>query len=34
MIQDVLMQLHLPVDHKRAQAYDVASNMSGIYNGC
>lgn len=33
-IFDVLLRLQLPVSMLRGQAYDGASNMAGVYNGC
>jgi hypothetical protein len=33
-IFDVLLRLQLPVPMLRGQAYDGASNMAGLYNGC
>ena len=34
MVFDVLMRLNLPLSGLRAQTYDGAANMSGVYNGC
>lgn len=33
IIIDVLLRLNLPITSLRGQAYDGASNMSGVYNG-
>ena len=34
MLKDCLIRLQLPIENLRAQTYDGASNMSGIYKGC
>lgn len=34
MLNDVIIRLNLSFDQLRAQTYDGAANMSGIYNGC
>lgn len=33
-VEDVLLQLQLPMEQLRGQTYDGASNMSGAYKGC
>jgi hypothetical protein len=34
MVRDVLTRFNLPLENLRAQTYDGAANMSGIYSGC
>ncbi|XP_077868257.1 zinc finger MYM-type protein 1-like [Saccoglossus kowalevskii] len=34
MLKDVLIRFQLPIENLRAQTYDGASNMSGIYHSC
>ena len=33
MLKDVLIRLCLPIENLRGYSYDVASNVSGRYNG-